>query len=93
MTSHATPAEVAQLEEAVNANRSRAAHLHSIAEELEALIEVDLEEVEAEEVVPMTERLETLDQLLTGETSLDDAPSGIPGLDQIMENLDDLEVE
>lgn len=93
MTSDATPAEVAQLEEAVNAIRSRAAHLHAIAEELEALIEVDLEEIESEEVVPMTERLETLDQLLTGETSLNDAPSGIPGIDQIMENLDELELE
>ncbi|MCW2920645.1 MAG: hypothetical protein JWL76_519 [Thermoleophilia bacterium] len=93
MTSDATPAEVAQLEEAVNAIRSRAAHLQAIAEELEALIEVDLEEIESEEVVPMTERLETLDQLLTGETSLNDAPTGIPGLDQIMENLDELELE
>lgn len=93
MTSQASPAEVAQLEEAVNAIRSRAAHLHSIAEELEALVEVDLEELEAEEVVPMTERLEALDQLLTGETALDDASAGIPGLDQIMENLDELELE
>ncbi len=93
MTTNASPAEVAQLEEAVEAIRSRAAHLHSIAEELEALVEVDIEELEAEDVVPMTERLEALDQLLTGETSLDEAPSGIPGLDQIMENLDELESE
>lgn len=90
MTPRATPAEVAQLEEAVNAIRSRAAHLHSIAEELEALIE---EDVEDEEVVSMIVRLETLDQLLTGETSVDDASAGIPGLDQIMESLDELEIE
>ena len=90
MTPRATPAEVAQLEEAVNAIRSRAAHLHSIAEELEALIE---EDVEDEEVVKMTIRLEALDQLLTGETAVDDAGAGIPGLDQIMESLDELELE
>ncbi len=90
MTPRATPAEVAQLEEAVNAIRSRAAHLHSLAEELEALIEDDVED---EDVVSTTIRLEALDQLLTGETSVDDAAAGIPGLDQIMESLDDLEVE
>ncbi len=90
MTPRATPAEVAQLEEAVNAIRSRAAHLHSLAEELEALIE---EDVEDEEVVKTTVRLEALDQLLTGETALDDAAAGIPGLDQIMEQLDEDDLE
>lgn len=90
MTPHATPAQVALLEEASDAIRSRAAHLRAIAEELEALIE---EDVEDEEVVTMTTRLETLDQLLTGETALDDASAGIPGLDEIMESLDDLELE
>lgn len=93
MTSDATPGEVAQLEEAINAIRSRAAHLHSIADELEALVEVDVEEIDGTEVVPMTQRLEALDLLLIGEQSLDDSADGIPGLDQIMESLDELELE
>ncbi|MCW2926819.1 MAG: hypothetical protein JWM86_787 [Thermoleophilia bacterium] len=84
MTAHATPAEVAQLEEASDAIRSRAAHLRAIAVELEELVEDDVAD---ELVVVTTQRLEELDQLLNGEVRLNEARAGIPGLDQIMERL------
>ncbi len=82
MTPRATPEQVAQLEEASEAIRARAAHLRALAVELDELVE---EDVEDEHVLAATRRLESLDQYLIGELALDDAQAGIPGLDQILE--------
>ena len=73
---------MAQLEEASEAIRTRAAHLRALAVELDDLVE---EDVEDEHVLATTKRLEALDQYLIGELALDDAQAGIPGLDQILE--------
>lgn len=87
MTAHATPEQVAALEEAADAIRTRAAHLAELARELGEIADG---EVDDEFVVPTTRRLLELDQLLTGELVLPDALAAIPGLDQVLEHHETL---
>lgn len=87
MTPRATYTDLTALEEAAEALRTRAAHLQDIAREVEAIADA---EVEDDQVVEATRRLVELDRLLTGETALDDAAAGIPGLDQVLEHHEQL---
>lgn len=87
MTPRATYSDVTALEEAAEVVRTRAAHLHELARELEAIADA---EVPDEDVVEATRRLVELDRLLSGEAALDDAAAGIPGIDQVLEHHEQL---
>ena len=82
-----TPEQVAELDEAADAIRARAAHLAEIARELEGFADA---EVEDEMVETAVRRLTELDQLLIGEILLPDQGAGIVGLDQVMEHYETL---